>query len=114
MTHTLQITRSGSTIDLTSGSYTLLEYVPQSPNITTIDSNSVRRDGGRRTAVSRRNVSETARVLLVCDDPDLIQAEKQKIQNWFTLSEKNQTMVAGSPTYINFDKVMVVIDANRW
>jgi len=104
MAHTLQLTLGGSTIDLNSGSMSLIEYVPQSPNLSTIDTNTILMDGGERTLTTRRNVTEVASVRFTNTDKIELQSQKQTIQNWLMYAETGNEIRTGaaSPLYINY------------
>lgn len=102
MAHTLQLTLGGSTIDLNSGSYSMIEYVPQSPNLSTIDTNSILVDGGKRTLTSRRNVTEVASIRFANTNKVTLQDQKQLIQNWLIYAERGNETDGGSPLYVNY------------
>src|SRR3990167_3978336 len=102
MSHTLKLTYGASTIDLNSGSNTLLEYVPQSPDLSTVDINSILLDGGERILTTRRNVTESARVLISSSVASDLQQAKWKVQQFLVRGERKQRSGAGSAAYINY------------
>jgi len=103
MSHALRLVWGALSVDLNSGaSSVMLEYVPQSPDISTIDTNSILQDGGERPLITRRNVTETARILITGSSQDDIQDEKQRIQRYFTRAERYQETKAGSPMYVHY------------
>ena len=99
-THEVKLTYGGSVFDFTSGSNTLMSYVPQSPDLTTIDSNSILDDGGERTMTTRRNVTESLAFRASASSQDELQASKQRLQSFLMKAERHQKTGAGSPVYI--------------
>lgn len=62
--HVLNLTDGSTTVQLATDPIHLIEYVPRSPDLTTVDFDpATLRDGGERPVTRRRNVTETARVL---------------------------------------------------
>lgn len=102
MAHTLTLNWGSNLYNLNSGSTKLLEYIPQTPDLSTVDTNSVITSGGERTVTSRRNVTELCRVLITGNSNDALQTAKQTIQRYLTLGERKQKTLAGSPVYVQY------------
>lgn len=103
--HTLQLSYGGSSLELSSsGSVILLEYVPRSPNLSTIDTNLILQDGGERPLTTRRNVRENARILVKSSASDRsdVQALKHKIQRWLIYGERRQELGSGSSVFVQY------------
>ena len=84
MGHTLNILHGAATcVALTSGCYVLMDYVPQAPDLSTLDTNSILSDGGERPVATYRNVTETARIMISASTPSAVQSGKQDIQKLF-------------------------------
>ena len=109
--HVLKITRGSNEIDFTSGSHKVLEYSPQSPDLSTIDSNSILSDGGERPLTTFRNVTESARILMSNASPATIQTGKHEIQRMFGFAMHRQRLGAGSPVYLKFQPAST---ASEW
>ncbi len=107
MAHVIKITYGSTEINLNSGSNVLLEYTPKSPNISTIDTNDTLKDGGERTNISRRNVTESATFLL---NPSIgtssgssasaMQRTIRSINGAFHVAETRQEKKLGNRVYI--------------
>ena len=100
--HTVVLTYGSELFNFNSGSNSLMEYIPQSPDMTTMDTNSVLRDGGERTMTTRRNVTETLRYMASASSQTEIQTAKQQLQRLLTKAERRQNSRSGSAVYINF------------
>lgn len=110
MAHLFYFTRGGFKKELGSGSpntstsdrYKLLEYTPRAPDMSTIDTNSIIIDGGRRVSTTRRNVTENATVLYSGSSHEDIQTAFQDLQRFFFDSESYVEKYSGSPGYAVF------------
>lgn len=102
MAHTLKLTLGGSTIDLNSGSSKMLEYIPREPNLSTIDDNTILRDGGERFLTSRRNVLEDATIQFRGTAASNVTATKHKITQWFDYASRRQETRTGSRVYVEY------------
>ena len=105
MAHTLFLSYGGSSILLNSGSITLRHYVPKSPNLSTIDTNTILKDGGKRTLTTRRNVTESCQVLVKAPDGAAsdIANTKHTIQSWLTKAEHvNEVPSSASRVYVEY------------
>ena len=100
-THNVYLSYGGSSLfNFASGSNVLMVYSPQTPDITTIDSNSIIGDGGERTLTTRRNVTESIVYRASASTKDLLQSAKQYLQSIALRAERYQKTGAGSPVYI--------------
>lgn len=100
-THNIYLSYGGSSVFLfSSGSNKLMSYVPQSPDLTTIDSNSILGDGGERPLTTRRNVTETLAFEMSASTKDLLQTAKQYLQSIILRAERHQKTGSGSPVYV--------------
>ena len=104
MAHTLKFSYGGSPYDLNSGSIILRSYVPQSPNLSTIDTNTILRDGGRRTLSSRRNVTESCTILVKSTSgcASVLETTKKTLQMWLRSAEKYNETGNSSPVYVQY------------
>ena len=103
MGHTLNILHGAATcVALTSGCYVLMDYVPQAPDLSTLDTNSILSDGGERPVATYRNVTETARIMISASTPSAVQSGKQDIQKLFNYAVFRQRNRTGSPVYVQF------------
>ena len=103
MGHTLNILHGAATcVALTSGCYVLMDYVPQAPDLSTLDTNSILSDGGERPVTTYRNVTETARIMISASTPSAVQSGKQDIQKLFNYAVFRQKNRTGSPVYVQF------------
>lgn len=107
MAHILRFTRDSQTITLTSSPFLLLEYVPVTPTLSTIDAVSELEDGGERIKTTRRNVREVIEVMLRPTGGQTmadVASQIETLENWLLLAEAHQEDEAGSPLYLEFQK----------
>jgi len=104
MAHTLRFSYGEDTYDFNSGSATLRWYVPETPNISTIDTNTILQDGGKRTLTTRRNVTENCQIMLKPSSGAAsdIQAAKHTIQQWLMQAEQFNETGSGSRVYVEY------------
>lgn len=106
MAHKLEIALGASTFSLsgssTSSSQTLMNYVPRSPNLSVIQSNSIIRDGGRRAVTTRRNVTETATFRISASSANEMRSTIQDLERAFLRAEMRQQIRSGSRVYVNW------------
>lgn len=110
MAHLLWINNGSERIELGSGSmylsssdgYRLLRYVPQDPDISSIDTNSILINGGERPAMSYRNVTENAIVIFSGSSSNDVMDELERLQRMFDWAAHYQSKKSGSRSFINF------------
>lgn len=105
MAHLLRLERNGSYITLTAGNYAVVEYVPQSPDITALDAIDQLEDGGERLASTRRNVTDSIELILrptAGQTMSNVQTAWQLVENWLRLAEEFQHSRGGYPMYLEF------------
>lgn len=102
--HTIRLVNGPETINLNgsaAGTTWVLDYVPNTPNVSTIDFvPEALRDGGERISTTRRNVSESMDVSLTASSRDAMIASLNQIEAMFRRAEEYQARRVGSPTYL--------------
>lgn len=100
----MRLERNGVYLDLNSGSaggtYFLTEYAPAAPETTLFESVNALRDGGELPLVLRRNVTETAGLVVKSATPATAQAAVQTLETWLRYAEEYQRSRAGYPVYV--------------
>lgn len=102
MAHTLVFSYGGSVFNVNSGSNRLLKYVPNTPDISTIDTNSIRVNGGERTMVTRRNVNDTITFMASASSQTELQSAKHYLQRIIGNAELRQVVHTTCPAYIYY------------
>jgi hypothetical protein len=103
MAHGLRIVYGSTTINLNSGRYALLEYVPRTPESTSIDVESVFNDGGEQPLAAYRNVVEVARVALLDDGSATnLQSDKRAIELALAQARRYQKKPIGDRVYVEY------------
>lgn len=103
MAHGLRIVYGSTTIDLNSGRYALLEYVPRSPESETIENESVFRDGGEQLRAAYRNVAEVVRIALIEDGSAAnLQSDKKAIELALAQARSYQQRRIGDRVYVEY------------
>ena len=113
MTHSLKLSDGTTTINLTDNTVSfLLDYEPQPPEITQQEAISAIVDGGELTSATQRNVTESARALIVGASGSAVQTTIRSIERLFRQAEERQKRKGGP------DEVHVLVqmdsDANEW
>lgn len=105
MAHILRFECNGEYLNLHQGYYRVEQYEPQTPNLSTVDISSELLDGGERPVVTRRNVTETAQIMLhkgLIGTMVNLQSALQEIEDWFKQAEDYQNSQLGYPVYVEF------------
>lgn len=100
-----------TTLDLLGGSLVrLIEYVPTSPQQSGLETSYAAHgaDGGELTGVTRQNVAEQCRLLILSTTPS---ATVQALERFFRRAEEYQTLRAGAPVYI---EAQTAADTETW
>jgi len=106
-TRYLVLTDGTTTLDLAAGASCYLQsYVPRSPDLTTQDLDpGALHDGGERASTTRRNVTESARVLVSAQaggapDPAVARAAIRSIEALLRQAEEWQRRRVGAAVYV--------------
>lgn len=103
MAHLLRITDYNGTVEFNAGNNNLLDYVPRSPDLSTIDfMPEALRDGGERLKTTRRNVTESALVILGGTSTDAMRSAVGSVESYLRQAEAYQERRSGSPVYMEF------------
>jgi hypothetical protein len=113
MPHSLTISDGTTTVSLTTSTTAfLLDYEPSTPNITQQEAISAIVDGGELTSATQRNVTESARVLIVGASGAAVQTTVRTIERLLRQAEERQRLKGGpARVYVN---VQMDSDANVW
>lgn len=103
MAHLLRVTDGTTTVNLTGGPIYLREYVPQSPNISTVEFVSWSMyDGGDIFSVTRRNVTEPAQVTVIGSTNDEAREQVRALEALFLQAEEYQRSKKGNRVWVEF------------
>lgn len=106
MPHLLKILREGVVImDFEGAAITdhhTLQYSPQAPDLDPVEVQTALQSGGEIPVTLRRNVTESARVLLTAATASLLQAEVRKITDAFLRAERRQKYRTGLRYFVQF------------
>lgn len=113
MTHSLTISDGTTTVSLTTSTTAfLLDYEPSTPNITQQEAISAIVDGGELTSATQRNVTESARALIVGANGAAVQTTVRTIERLLRQAEERQRLKGGpAKVYVN---VQMDSDVNVW
>jgi hypothetical protein len=104
MAHDLRLLYGSGSINLDDGvNYEVTSYVPNSPNLSTVDytGESVA-DGGERPLTTRRNVTETVGLLISGSSENDLVTAVENLERWISWGERYQGYGTGCPLYIKF------------
>ena len=104
MTSILRITNGTTTVSLTGGAVSLAEpFMPSAPEVSTVEfvAESLR-DGGELFEVTRRNVTESARVTMVGASAAVVQALQNSIETLFLEAEHRQRKGTGNRVWVEY------------
>lgn len=93
MAHTLALVLGGTTITVSSGNYTLLDYVPRTPSSDSLD------------------VTESARVYMTAASKTVLQTAIRAIEDLFSLARRRQITGVGNIGYVH---LTVDGDSTTW
>lgn len=100
--HELDLVYGGTQYRLNQNNFRILEYVPQEPTFSTINTNSIRSDGGERPKTTYRNVNETATIMIQGSDASGLIAVKRNIRGFFDKARRYQEYKSGDPVYVQY------------
>jgi len=105
MAHTLRLTDYTTTINLNDFTSTrLIKYTPQSPNLSTVDlTPESLRDGGERIVTTRRNVTESAEIIIIGSTMDAVRSIVRQIEALLRQAEEYQKRHVGARVYVELD-----------
>lgn len=103
MGHLLRVTDGTTTVNLSGGPIYQRGYVPRSPNVSTVEFTAESlRDGGELFAITRRNVVETAPVVITGSTTDVMRGYVRSLEGLFCQAEARQMRGVGDRVYVEF------------